>query len=133
MSNFVELKTRAGVLWPFGLFFKRKIGFLFTQYAWFFAFDELNVSPDEFNKLDQGEQLASVAAGAANYWNMKQGKKKRYTTKEMTNILMKATMEQNKKIGMAMVNASWPEWMTMLSKEKEGEQEIAKKKSKKKI
>lgn len=132
MKNFVELKTRAGGLWPFGLFFKKRIGFLFTQYAWFFAFDELNVSPDDFNKLDQGEQLASVAAGAANYWNMKRGNKKRYTTKEMTDILMKATMEQNKKIGMAMVNASWPEWMNMLSK-KDGDREIAKKKSGKKI
>lgn len=132
MDNYIELKLKVGGRWPFGLFFKKKVPFLFTQYAWFFAWDLYDVGPTDFEKLEQEKQLVAIAAGAANYAAMKAGKKDRYTPEQIRSALMKASVKENQDLGKTMGNSSFPEWMKQLVKN-DGEQEgdgIAKKKSK---
>jgi len=114
MDNYIELKLKVGGRWPFGLFSKRKVSFLFTQYAWFFAWDLYEVGPTDFEKLDQEKQLVAVATGAANYAAMKTGKKERYTPEQIRNALMKTTVEANQKLGEKLANSSFPEWMRQL-------------------
>jgi len=115
-----KLKFRAkGLRRLFGSFQKKTIGFLFTQYAWFIAFDELEVDPSKFDELDQYQKHIALSYGAAKYWCMKNGKSVDFTQDELEKALKQNTLENNEKIVKAQQNAVFSKWMQSFMDEDE--------------
>ena len=115
-----KLKFRAkGLRRLFGSFQKKTIGFLFTQYAWFIAFDELEVDPSKFDELDQYQKHIALSYGAAKYWCMKNGKPVDFTKDELEKALKQNTLENNEKIVKAQQNAVFSKWMQSFMDEDE--------------
>jgi len=113
-----SLKFRAkGLRKLFGPFQKKKIGFLFTQYAWFMAFDLLDVDPSKFDELDQYEKHIALSYGAAKYWCMKNGKEVFFTRDELEEALKRNSLEKNEEIVKAQQNAVFANWMKAFMEE----------------
>ncbi len=121
MDNFVKLKLNfraKGIYRLFGSFQKKKVGFLFTQYAWFFAFDLFDKTPSDFEKMDYHQQFVGLATGAANYWALK-NRKKEFSKEEIEAAIMRASMQENQELGKAIEKSTTASWMKYLSEEDE--------------
>jgi hypothetical protein len=107
----------------------KEVGFLFTQYAWFFAFDHLEVDPDKFEQMDEYKQHIALCYGAAKYWCMKNQKQVFFTMDELEGALKENTLRKNEEIVEARRAAVFDHWMEIFMER--GEDGPVKKKSQK--
>jgi len=131
MNNEVvqKLKFRAkGLRRLFGSFQKKTLGFTFTQYAWFIAFDLMGVDPSKFDELSEYDKHIALCYGAAKYWCWKNSVKPFFTKDELEAALKRNSLEDNEKIVEAQRNAVFAEWMKAFMEEEEQSPEAAKKK-----
>lgn len=102
----VELKLKfRGVPW------KIKIMFSFEWKAWLIAYDLFDVSPEEFLKLGQEEQMNALCYSAAYWYKFKKGKKVFFSYEDIIYALDKAAKEENRQLGEALSYAYFPEWL----------------------
>lgn len=108
--------------------FKRKVKFTFEWAAWIFAWQHYNCPPEEFEELPMEEKLMAVSYGAALWERVKSKKKVFFSFGDIYSGLMKATREENTRIGEAMKYAQYPDWLHLGKEEqKEAEEETEKK------
>jgi len=126
-------KKNKGIRRLLGKYRKVPVGFSFTHYAWFFAFDYLNIDPYQFEEVEDREWREIVLMyGAYKWWCFKNRKKVKFTPETIREALRAETVgkaeEIGEKIGKLRKDAVFPEWMEAIHEEETG----AKKKSQKK-
>lgn len=115
-----KLKFRAkGLRRLFGSFQKKRLGFTFTQYAWFIAFDMMEVDPSKFDELSEYNKHIALCYGAAKYWCWLNGVEVFFTKDELEAALKRNSLEDNEAIVTAQRNAVFAEWMKAFMKEEE--------------
>jgi hypothetical protein len=108
----LTLKFPARGLWRLlGRYKKKKVGFRFTEAAWFTAFEVLDVDPSDFNKKPEDEQTFAVAYGAAVYDCNKRGKRVFFSYESLKQAFENASISQGKELGKAMANATMSRWV----------------------
>lgn len=90
---------------------KKSVLFTFEWGAWMIAYDHMNCGPDEFHELPPEAQVNAVSYGAALWGAVKRGGSAKFTYADIVSGLMRATREENTRIGEAMQYAKQPSWM----------------------
>ena len=98
---------------------KKRLGFLYTQFAWFFAFDDLEVDPSQFEQLDYYKKHISLAYGAAKYWCIKNQMSVFFNKEELERALRRSSYEKNEEIVQAEHSAVFDDWMQAFMDEDE--------------
>jgi len=114
MKHRIELDLKfpaKGLRRIFGRYQKKRVGFRFTEAAWFTAFEILEVDPSDFNKKPEDEQTFAVAYGAAVYDCNKTGKRVFFSYEDLKRAFNQGTVEQAKLLGKTMANASLSKWV----------------------
>lgn len=112
MKNRIELKLKfpaKGLKKLFGR--NKKVGFRFTEFALFEAFDILGCEPSDIDKFEEEERLKAIFYGAAVYDCIKTGRPVFFTYDKFKKALESATVEEYKLLGKTWANASYPQWI----------------------
>lgn len=114
MQHRIELTLKfpaKGLRRLFGRYKKKRIGFRFTEAAWFTAFEILDCNPSDFNKKPEDEQTFAVAYGAAVYDCVKTGRPVFFTYEDIKNAFEMGSIADAKRMGKTMANAAMSKWV----------------------